>query len=220
MSGLDPAAPAQRQSVARACYRKTVGRQVIPLMKKRRSLVELAALCILLIGGMGMMASTFLGTADVVGTQLFGQPVHGALELTESTMVLIVFGALTYAQIRRSHIRVEFFYTHAGPRAQAAMDVIADLMAILFFSLLLWQAANEAVFSLSIDESTVGLIRLPLWPARIILVAGTGLLILQLLIDLVADARHFRHGGNAVTTEDLIRRETGDIISRIDREGL
>jgi TRAP-type C4-dicarboxylate transport system permease small subunit len=61
-----------------------------------------------------MMVSTFLGTADVVGTQFFGQPVHGALEITESTMVVIVFGALTYAQIRRNHIRVELFYTRVG----------------------------------------------------------------------------------------------------------
>lgn len=80
-----------------------------------------------------MVLSTVLGAADVVGTQFFGRPVHGALEITESTMVVIVFGALTYAQIRRNHIRVELFYTRMGPRMQGAMDAFADVMAIVFF---------------------------------------------------------------------------------------
>ena len=80
-------------------------------MKIISKILEPIALTILLVGGGGMIVSTFLGTADVVGTQFFGQPVHGALEITESTMVVIVFGALTYAQIRRNHIRVELFYT-------------------------------------------------------------------------------------------------------------
>ena len=54
------------------------------------------------------------------------------VEMTESTMVLIVFGALTYAQIQRSHIRVELLYTRMGPRVQAAMDVATDLAALSF----------------------------------------------------------------------------------------
>ena len=63
-------------------------------MKIIRKIIEPTALIVLLVGGFGMLASTFLGTADVIGTQVFGQPVHGALELTESTMVVIVLGRL------------------------------------------------------------------------------------------------------------------------------
>ena len=176
-------------------------------MKRFASIIERIALAVLLLGGLGMIASTLLGTADVVGTQFLKHPVPGALELTESTMVLIVFGALTYAQIRRNHIRVELFYTQVGPRGQAAMDVFAGLMALLFFSLLLWQAFNEAMFSLEINEATFGLVRFPLWPARIVLVAGTALFILQLLIDLLMDAQRLIHGGAAVSFDDMIRRE-------------
>ncbi len=163
-----------------------------------------------------MVVSTLLGAADVIGTQAFGTPVHGALEITESTMVVIVFGALTYSQIRRKHIRVELFYTRAGPRTQAAMDIFANLMAIVFFSLLLWQAINEAQFSLQIDESTFGLIRVPLWPARIVLAAGTGLLILQLFIDLAIDIERLVKGGEAITAEDVLRREMEGIETLID----
>lgn len=163
-------------------------------MKPIARVLERLALAILLIGGLGLLMSMFLGVGDVIGTQFLKSPLPGAKELTESTMVLIVFGALTYAQIQRSHIRVELLYTRMGPRTRAVMDVIADLAAILFFSLLLWQAINEAMFSIQLKEATVGLIRFPLYPARIILAAGTALLIVRLLIDLYEDLQRVRTG--------------------------
>jgi len=163
-------------------------------MARLAQILERVALFILLIGGVGMLASVFLGTADVVGTQFLGRPVPGALELTESTMVLIVFGALAYAQIRRAHIRVELLYTKVGPRVRVTMDILAELAALVYFGLLTWQSFGEAVFSWSIDEATVGLVRFPLYPARWILVAGATLLIVQLLLDLFQDLRRLATG--------------------------
>ena len=164
-------------------------------MKLVSKIVERLALVVLLIGGMGMLFSMFLGVADIVGTQVLLIPVPGPRELTESTMVLIVFGALAYAQIRRSNIRVELVYFQMPPRVRAVMDVITDLAAIAFYGLILQQAIGEAQYSLQINEATVGLIRFPLWPARFILAAGCALMILQLALHLI---------------EDLIRIKTGE----------
>lgn len=163
-------------------------------MQRLGRVVERFALAVLLIGGAGMLTAMFLGTGDVIGTQFFGWPVPGAKEITESTMVLIVFGALTYAQIRRSHIRVELLYTHVGPRVQAAMDVFSDLAGLVFFGFLLWQAVFEAMKSWRIDETSDGLIVFSLYPARWILVAGVVFLIAQLLLDLIKDLPRLRTG--------------------------
>ncbi|XDB00410.1 TRAP transporter small permease (plasmid) [Sulfitobacter sp. LCG007] len=157
-------------------------------------IVERLALAILLIGGFAMLVSMFLGVTDIVGTQVLNSPVPGPRELTESTMVLIVFGALTYAQLRRAHIRVELLYLKTGPRTRAAMDAVADVCALIFFGLLLWQSVLEAQYSLQIGEATVGLIRFPLWPARFILCAGTALMIARLVIDLIIDLRRIHTG--------------------------
>lgn len=157
-------------------------------------MLERVALAVLLLGGIGLLMAMFLGVADIVGTQVLLVPVPGPYEITESSMVLIVFGALCYAQIKRAHIRVELVHAWMPPRVQAGMDVVADLAALLFFGLLLWQAVLEAQYSIRIDEKTVGLIRMPLWPARIVLAVGTGLLILRLLIDLAIDLGRVRTG--------------------------
>lgn len=171
-------------------------------MQRTSHLIERLALGVLMIGGLGMLMSMFLGVADIVGTQVLLIPVPGPRELTESTMVLIVFGALAYAQIRRAHIRVEIVYLRAGPKMRAVMDVITDVAAILFFSLLLWQALLEFQYSLQIGEATVGLIRLPLWPARLTLAAGTALMILRLLVDLYQDMGRIRTGAPLDGLED------------------
>lgn len=171
-------------------------------MQRISTVVERLALAILLIGGTGMLLSMFLGTADVVGTQMLGYPVPGALEITEATMVLIVFGALTYGQVRRSHIRVELLYTRLRPRGRAALDLLADLFGLLFFGLLLWQAVNEAQFSMQIGEATEGLIRFPLWPSRIVLACGTALMIVRLVLDAIEDVRHFAAGTSHETPVD------------------
>jgi TRAP-type C4-dicarboxylate transport system permease small subunit len=172
-------------------------------MEQLSKILERLAVAILLVSGIGMLLAMFLGTADVVGTQFLGSPVHGVTEMTESSMVLIVFGALAYAQIRRAHIRVELVYAHAGPRAQAAMDVFADIAGIIFFGLLTWQAIIEGITSWNIREIADGLIQFPLYPARWILVAGAGLLIAQLMVDLVGDLARIKSGEEAQFGTDI-----------------
>ena len=92
-------------------------------------------------------------------------------------------------------------------------------MALLFFGLLFWQASFEAMFSWGIDESTFGLIRLPLWPARFILAGGTALLIIQLFYDLVIDVRKVLSGGVHVTANDVLMREISEAEKYLDDEG-
>jgi TRAP-type C4-dicarboxylate transport system permease small subunit len=150
-------------------------------------LLQRVALGLLLMGAIGMIVSMFLGVADVIGTQIFDRPVPGALEITESTMVLIVFGALAYAQMQRAHIRVELLYSHVGPRAKSVMDAATHTIVLTFFVLLAWQGLGEARYSWEIREATMGTIRLPLYFARWLLVFGSVLLGVQLARDLVSD---------------------------------
>ena len=172
-------------------------------------IVERLALIVLLVGGLGMLFSMFLGVADIVGTQVLLIPVPGPRELTESTMVLIVFGALAYAQIRRAHIRVELLYLKMPPRGRAVMDVITDLAAIAFFGLILSEAISEAQYSYQIKEATTGLIRFPLWPARFTLVAGCSLMILQLCLHLIQVLIRIRTG-NDIESEHAIIMQKGE----------
>jgi len=152
------------------------------------------ALWLLLLGTVGMIAAMLVGVADVVGTEFFGRPLLGTLEFTESSMVLVVFGALAYAQERRAHIRVELLYSFVGPRGKSFMEVVTHIVAFIFFALVAWQGYVELLYSLEIKESTKGSVRFPLYPARFFLVLGVMLLLVRLALDIVADIGRMRRG--------------------------
>jgi TRAP-type C4-dicarboxylate transport system permease small subunit len=152
------------------------------------------ALGLLLLGTLGMIGSMLVGVADVIGTQFLGRPVPGTLEFTESTMVLIVFGALAYAQERRAHIRVELLYAHAGARGKSFMETVTHIVAFIFFALVAWQGLGELRYSWELKEATMGAMRFPLYPARFFLLLGVTLLLLRLVIDIVQDIGRLHRG--------------------------
>lgn len=149
--------------------------------------VRRLAVGLVLLGSVGMMASMIICVADVIGTNFLDWPVPGALEITESTMVLIVFGALAYTQERRGHIRVEILYGHMSPRVRSFMDLATHFLALVFFALLAWQSFGELSYGWEIRESTMGTIRFPLYPARFLLSVGAVLLVAQLALDVIVD---------------------------------
>jgi len=158
------------------------------------ALLSRIALGLLLLGTVGMIASMLIGVADVVGTKFFDWPVPGTLEFTESTMVLVVFGALAYAQERRAHIRVELLYGHAGPRGQSFMEAVTHIVAFIFFALVAWQGLGELVYSWEMKEATMGTVRFPLYPARFFLLLGVLLLLVRLALDIAVDIGRLRRG--------------------------
>ena len=156
--------------------------------------VRRLAVFMVLLGSLGMLASMAICVADVIGTNVFDWPVPGTLEFTESTMVLIVFGALAFTQEKRGHIRVEILHALFGPRVQSLLDMLTHLVALVFFALLAWYSFGELAYSWEISEATMGTIRFPLYPARLLLSTGAVLLILQLALDVIADFGRMRRG--------------------------
>jgi TRAP-type mannitol/chloroaromatic compound transport system permease small subunit len=152
------------------------------------------ALWLLLVGTVGMIAAMLVGVADVVGTEFFGRPLLGTLEFTESTMVLVVFGALAYAQERRAHIRVELLYSQVGPRGKSFMEAVTHIVAFMFFLLVAWQGLSELSYSWELKEATMGTVRFPLYPARFVLLVGVLLLLVRLGLDIAADIGRMRRG--------------------------
>src|SRR5437762_12316211 len=116
-------------------------------MQRLSATVRRVAVFMVLLGSLGMLASMLICVADVLGTNFFDWPVPGTLEFTESTMVLIVFGALAFTQEKRGHIRVEILHGFMGPRAKSFLDLVTHFLALVFFVLLAWQSFGELSYS-------------------------------------------------------------------------
>lgn len=156
-----------------------VERFVFPL----NGLVHKLALGILLL----MM---FLTVGDVIGRYLVGrlpffQPIPGTFELTEFMLVLIVFAALGYTQVRRGHISIDVVVSRFSPRTQSVIDSITYLLSLALFSLVTWQSAVYA-HRLFEERDVSGILLVPIYPFLIVVALGSFLFCLVLLVNFLS----------------------------------
>jgi len=80
-------------------------------------------------------------------------------------------------------LRVDAFVSLLPRPAREALDVIGALLGAAFFGLILWGAYDPAVYSWTSDEfEGEGALRIPVWPARFIMLLGSALAILNYLL--------------------------------------
>ncbi len=117
---------------------------------------------------------------DVSGRYFFNRPLLGAVELSEFLMVLLSFGALALAELRNSHITVDFFVGALPERVRAVLEAAAALLGILFWTFVAWRAAVHAQRIWHAGEVSANL-TLPTWPFYLVVTLGCGLLALALV---------------------------------------
>ena len=135
----------------------------------------------LFVSGLCCAVSMFLITADVVGRYFFNSPIPGTLEVTEFMLCMIVFGGLTYLEIRGEHVRILLIYSRLSAKVQFALNVFAKGLGFLFFGLMTWQTFRNALHSFIIQEATWGEVSVPLWIGKAFIFLGCLMLTLHLL---------------------------------------
>jgi len=154
-------------------------------------IVALAGTLLANIASLATVIMILIGTADVIGTKIFNTPVPATYETTETLMVALVFGGLAYAQLRKRHIQVELLTRRLSPKTRLFLDLVGLLIGTAFFTMLTWRGAIYFWRSWLMRECEPSLIRFPIYPSKLILLVGAGLMTMQLLIDLYHTAARF-----------------------------
>lgn len=129
----------------------------------------------------------FIISADVVMRYLFNRPIQGVYDIAEFSLVGVVFLSLAYIQSVRGHIFMEIATSWMPVKGQMALDIFNYILAILFFAIIFWQSGKIAWTAWVIHDHTMGLVMLPLWPAKSIVPYGSGLICLQLVSNLIQE---------------------------------
>ncbi len=134
----------------------------------------------------GVVAMAFLAflmfatTADVIVRAVSGDSIRGVFEMTELSLIMIVFLGAMWAQQDRAHIRVNMLSTKlSGVAHRVAMGFAwgCGALALLMFA---WPATQDAIYSVSIWEFRWGFINVPIWWAKVALALGLWLAALQM----------------------------------------
>ncbi len=135
---------------------------------------------------MVFMAILMFGvTADVATRAISGQSVPGLFEMSELSMVMVVFFGLGWTLRDDAHIRVTMLTDRLAERPRRLTEALAWLCAALAFLLLAWPATQEAAYSFSIREFRWGVVQIPIWWAKIALAAGLWFAAVQAVVKAV-----------------------------------
>lgn len=135
---------------------------------------------------MVFMAILMFGvTADVAARAIYGQSVPGLFEMSELSMVMVVFLGLGWTLRDDAHIRVTMLTDRLAPRPRRLAGGLAWLCAALVFLLLAWPSMQEAAYSFSIREFRWGVVQIPVWWTKIALAAGLWFAAVQAVVKAV-----------------------------------
>jgi TRAP-type C4-dicarboxylate transport system permease small subunit len=132
-----------------------------------RALLVLAAVLAFLL--------CFLVVADVIGRVVFNSPVKGTTEIVSLSIVIICYLQAGFAIRSGGMLHVDMFVSKGGPRTQSAFAALAALAGLVFFALICWGSFEGASHAWTSNEyEGEGALRVPVWPARFVLILGTG----------------------------------------------
>lgn len=144
--------------------------------------------------GMGFLLLMMLLTAaDIVGRGVFNNPIRGTYELTQYMLAVIVLLGIGYVQQTDHLIRVTVFAAKLHPRAQFFISAIFNVVAIVFFALVVWQGFTESLGSLRLKKAS-DILHIPAYPFELLIPVGALLIAVEFLITLIYRIRDYKKG--------------------------
>ena len=140
-----------------------------------------------LIGGFAVFSLMLLAVVSVGGRNFFNQPLPGYVDWIEQAMPLIAFIGVSYCQRLGGHIRMDILVGLLRGRSLWVAEFIGTLFILILMLLMIWGTWSH--FERSFDwsapywsrDSSLD-IRLPLWPAKLLVPVAFSVLALRMVI--------------------------------------
>lgn len=124
---------------------------------------------------------------EVCFRYLMNSPTVWTNELTQMLFGVYAIMSGGYIMAHRGHVNVDLLYSHLGPRVQAALDVFTSIMFFAFTLALFYFGYDMASQSVASWETSYSAWNPPIWPVKVAIPLGTGLLVLQGVVKLLED---------------------------------
>jgi TRAP-type C4-dicarboxylate transport system permease small subunit len=148
-----------------------------------------------LAGGLIILALVLITAASALSNLLFNVPFSGEYELAKHFVGIAIFTFLPYCQLTGANVTVDIFTEGLGPRAKAAMLLLASLLAAAFAILLFRQMSLGFGDYIRYPEETAAL-HIKLWTAFPPILVSLALLLVASLLTALDAWRMLRGRGN------------------------
>lgn len=131
---------------------------------------------------------------DVLLRTISGHGLTGVIEAVDPILVCVAFFALSVTELKGEHVALTMVTDRIKPAIRYALIAFGVLLCIVFTIVLLASGAFEAIQSSLNNEIRAGVVRIPLWPARIAVALGAFALLLQFIVTLIDALRSAKQG--------------------------
>ena len=139
----------------------------------------------LLFSGMAILLMALLSTYGVGRRYLLHNPEPYSYEFSTILLVVCVVFAVAGLQKQGQHLRVDFVSNYLPANVQSILlNIITPGLALFYVAIITWQSWENALYSMSIGETSQSSWQEPLYPVKLFVPVGMALLCLVLVSQL------------------------------------
>ena len=174
-----------------------------------------------LIAALAIFFLMFVGVAQIVGRTVFDFAIYGYIDWIEQASVLFAFLGIAYAQRLGSHIGMDLTMGWQ-PRNRWKIELFGVAMTLAIITVLIYASFTNFLRAYSIGDSTMD-IRLPTWPAKLMVPLALSVLWLRLSLQIWGYLRMIAHPDaepiaipRLITIETQVQDEIAEVLGKQD----
>ena len=169
-------------------------------MKRKSNVFDWVEKTACTVGALALAAMAAVLGCGIVSRYIFGKPIPGVYDIVQLLLIWVVFLSLSFTQKEERHIRVEIVMRTLSERPKAWFDIAATTIGAVLCLIMSWQSAKMAYASVINGEYWPGLLRVPIYPSKIVLFLGLAILSIRFILDTKTNI--IRLKGNKLSTDN------------------
>lgn len=147
--------------------------------------------------GFAIIVMMVIIVVEVVARYGFNSTTGGSIEIGELLLALAVFASIAYGQQVGSHVSTSLLTDQLPPLVRTVVKLVGLTVVLVVVVWAVGATFERGMESFVSQEATFGIQSVPLWPGKLLLPVGLGLLAIELLITMleVFLARHNENDG-------------------------
>lgn len=122
--------------------------------------------------------------ADILW-RTFGKPLLGMAEASVFVMMIVIYLGFARCEEHEEHVRLEFLLRMARRRVRRAMVLATRVLALLTTALFVYAVTTDAWAAYLSNDSIEGMVNLPIWPTKFVMVVGGVIFLAQVALNLL-----------------------------------
>lgn len=113
----------------------------------------------------------------------FAKPILGMAEMSVFVMMIVIYLGFSRCEEHGDHVRLEFLVEMVRGRVRQTMVVFSRVLAAIAVAALFYAVTTDAWNAYQSNDSIEGMVSLPIWPTKFVMVIGMVLFLFQAILN-------------------------------------